>query len=192
MIKIKHKTLSSDSEIRAFLNRTRMDILAELCKGPATASQLGQKLGVHPANLTVHIRKLVEAGLAELVEKRETGRNLEKYYEAAAGSFDVAPEIGAVNSPHKLALAFARSDLSAALIRLPENDPRKMFAYLAEARISDKDILRFRKEFADLVESFNSSDQSGATAYHLNISMYPGEVDTLVKKRIELTRKKEK
>lgn len=97
-----------------------MDILAELGNGPATASQLGKRLGVHPANLTRHIRTLVEAGLVELVEKRDTGRNLEKYYAATADSFDIAPEIKTIRSPHKLALAFSRSDLSAAPVHLSD------------------------------------------------------------------------
>lgn len=192
MSKLKHKILSNDTEIRAFMNRSRMDILAELCKGPATISQLGKKLGVHPANLTVHLRKLVNAGLAELVEKRDTGRNLEKYYEATAESFEVVPEMDFIKSPHKHALAFARSDISVALSRLPENDPRKIIVLLEEARISDRNIDRFQKKLSDLIKSFNESNEKDGTAYHLNISMYPGEIDTLLKNHIELTRKRSK
>jgi hypothetical protein len=134
---------------------------------------------------------LVEAGLAELVEKRDTGRNLEKYYAATADSFDIAPEINAIRSPHKLALTFARSDLSAALVRLSDDDQRKMIALLAGARIAEQDIARFQKELTKLVESFISADQPAGSTYHLNISIYPSDVDTLLDKRIQLTRKKE-
>ena len=56
-----HRTLTSEREIAAYLHRTRIAILDALRSGPATASQIGDKLGVHPANLTRHIRTLVDA-----------------------------------------------------------------------------------------------------------------------------------
>ena len=111
---------TSEREIGAYMHRTRMSILAALGAGPATVSQIAARVGVHPANLTRHVRILEDADLIVLVEKRDTGRNLEKYYQAAAHSFDVAPDANALTAPHKIALAMARSELSAALARLPD------------------------------------------------------------------------
>lgn len=185
---VQHRTLRTDAEIRAYLNRTRMDILSELRKGPATGSQLGEKLGVHPANLTRHIRTLVEAGLAELVEKRDTGRNLEKYYAATADSFDVAPQ-AALDSPHKVALDFVRSDVSAALIRLADDDPRPVFAFLASARISEDDAAAFYAKLSDLITEFHAADRSDGTGYHLNLSFYPGDLAAPECAPVELSRK---
>lgn len=172
----RHRTLRTDAEIGAYLNRTRMDILRELRNGPATGSQLAQKLGVHPANLTRHIRTLVEAGLAELVEKRDTGRVLEKYYAATADSFDVAPQPG-LHSPHKLALDFVRSDLSAALIELGDDDAQgSVVALLAGARIAEEDVAAFHAKLTSLIAEFQAADRSEGTAYHLNLSLYPSDV----------------
>ncbi len=170
-----HRTLRTDAEIRAYLNRTRMDILAALRNGPATGSQLGEKLGVHSANLTRHIRMLVEAGLAELVEKRDTGRNLEKYYAATADSFDVAPQ-AALDSPCKVALDFVRSDISAALIRLADDDPRPAVALLAGACISEDDVAAFHAKLSDLITEFQAAKRDQGTVYHLSLSLYPSDV----------------
>src|SRR5262249_45972522 len=101
-----HRTLTAQAEIEAYLHNTRMQMLAVLRDGPATGAQIAERLGVHPANLTRHLRTLLDAGLIELVERRDTGRNVEKYYAAAAHSFDVAPEADALGAPHKVGLAY--------------------------------------------------------------------------------------
>ena len=187
----KHRTLHTEPEIQAFLHRTRMDILSQLRHGQATSSQLGQRLGVHPANLTRHLRTLMAAGLIELVEKRDTGRNLEKYYAAIAESFDVAPEADSIESPHRLALAYARSDISAALARLAEDDRRPVVVLVSGARISSKEIERFKDEFGKLVSAFSASDQSTGASYHLNLALYPSDVDESLCGEIRLNRGKE-
>jgi DNA-binding transcriptional ArsR family regulator len=184
-----HRTLTTDAEIAAYLHRLRMAILEALRGGPATASQIAARLGVHPANLTRHIRTLEDAGLITLVEKRDTGRNLEKYYEAAADSFDIAPEAKDLKSPHKIALAFARSDLSAALGRLSDKETRPVLALVAGARIASRDVERFRKAVARLVESFSATDGRGGESYHLNVCLYPGDADLSAKKRVHLRKR---
>jgi len=186
-----HRTLTTETEITAYLHRTRMAILEALRGGPATASQVAAKLGVHPANLTRHIRMLVNAGLIVLVEKRDTGRNLEKYYQAAAESFDVAPEADRLKAPHKIGLAFARSDLSCALARLPDKEKRPVVALVGSARISSGDVERFSNALAAVVESFSAADKQSGESYHLNLCLYPGDVDLPVNKRIRLASKGE-
>ena len=139
----RHKTLTSEREIGAYLHRTRMSILDALRSGPATVSQIAARIGVHPANLTRHVRILEGAGLVVLVEKRDTGRNLEKYYQAAARSFDVAPDAAALKAPHKTALALARSDLSAALARLPDTSPGAVQVFSIGARLTPDRMREF-------------------------------------------------
>jgi DNA-binding transcriptional ArsR family regulator len=173
-----HRTLTSEREIAAFVHRARMDILAALRDGPSTGSQIGERLGVHPANLTRHLRTLVDAGLVELAETRDTGRNLEKYYRATADSFDVAPEAHALRAPQMIALAMARSDLSAALARLSEDDVRPVAALVVGARIAPGDVTDFADELRRLVARFSAADRVDGAGYHLNLALYPGEVDT--------------
>lgn len=183
-----HRTLTSSDEIEAYLHRTRMAILGALRDGPATASQVAARLGVHPANLTRHFRTLEHAGLIQLVEKRDTGRNLEKYYAATAATFDVAPESNNLRSPHKTALAFARSDLSAALSGLPDEEPRTVVAAVVAARIASADATRFEASLAALVESFSAADTADGETYHLNLSLYPAAPEPEGSRRIHIRR----
>ena len=186
-----HMTLTTDAEITAFLHRTRMAILETVKERPATASQIAATLGVHPANLTRHIRHLKDAGLITLVEKRDTGRNLEKYYLAAASSFDVAPEADNLKASHKIGLAFARSDLSAALALVPDHEMRPVVSLVKSARIALKDIGHLQQAITALVDSFSSKEQEDGESYHLNISLYPSFVEEPPDKQIELVRKRE-
>jgi DNA-binding transcriptional ArsR family regulator len=108
--------LLEDSErVRAYVHPVRMHILSLLVDVPATVTQVANRLDVHPANITRHFRLLERVGLIELVEKRDTGRNLEKYYRAVARSFEVriAPE--QVEDARATALRVLRDDLSIAI-----------------------------------------------------------------------------
>jgi DNA-binding transcriptional ArsR family regulator len=177
MAKLPHRLLESEREIAAYLHRTRMNILHVLRDGPATSSQIAAKLGVHPANLTRHIRTLERAGLLVLVEKRDTGKNLEKYYDASAMSFDVDTDTDRLKSPHRLALAFARSDLSAALAQRRTESSSKMVALVAHARIPAAAVETFGRSLQALVASFSAADSEDGAPYHLNVSLYPGDVE---------------
>lgn len=175
-----HKTLTSEVEIAAYVHRTRMRMLAVLRDGPATVSKIAERLGVHPANLTRHMRILEDAGLAKLIEKRDTGRNLEKWYAATATSFDVAPDAGALKAPHKIALAFARSDLSAALSRLGDDEARPVNVLVLKTRLSPDEIDALEAELAAIAGRYGAEDgEREGNPYHLMLAFYPGEEGAL-------------
>jgi DNA-binding transcriptional ArsR family regulator len=179
MASITDRTLSTEAEISAYLHRSRMAILDALRDGPATTTQIAARLEVHPANLTRHIRILEEAGLVALVEKRDTGRNLEKYYAATARRFRVAPGSGRLTSPHKIALTFARSELSAALARLPDELADPIVALALSVRIAPSDARSFADEMARMAERFSAADRDDGQAYQLVLAIYPGEIDPI-------------
>ena len=186
-----HRTLTSAAEIAAYLHRTRMDMLAVLREGPATVSAVAERLGVHPANLTRHMRTLERAGLVALVHKRDTGRNLEKWYASAATTFDVAPDADALKSPHKTALAFARSDLSAALARLPDDRTAAVQVLVVEASLASRQVRAFASEMSRLAERFKAA--AGAergTPHRLVLALYPGGDGGASPQEITLTRPK--
>jgi len=183
-----HRTLTTEVEIAAYLHRTRMAILNALRSGPATGSQIAAALGVHPANLTRHMRMLQKAGLISLVETRDTGRNLEKYYAAVATSFDVAPEAKSLTAPHKIALAFARSDISAAVADLTDAEARPVVALVAGARIPQERLARLEAALRAVVASFADADTAQGEPYHLALCLYPGEVGYGTEENITLTR----
>jgi DNA-binding transcriptional ArsR family regulator len=177
------RTLTTEAEISAYLHRSRMAILDVLRDGPATTTQIAARLGVHPANLTRHIRVLEEAGLVALVEKRDTGRNLEKYYAATARRFRVAPDSANLTAPHKVALNFVRSELSAALVRLPDESTDPLVALAVRASIAPDRAKAFADELAGLAERFSAAevgeadDRDDGEAYQLVLALYPGDPD---------------
>ena len=173
-----HRTLSTEAEISAYLHRSRMAILDVLRDGPATATQIAARLGVHPANLTRHIRVLEKAGLVALIEKRDTGRNLEKYYAATARRFRIAPETATLTSPHKIALTFARSELSAALARLPDETTDPVTALVLRASVAPGTAKAFAEELAGLAERFSAADRGDGQTFQLVLALYPGDTDT--------------
>jgi DNA-binding transcriptional ArsR family regulator len=170
-----HKSLTSEREVSAYLHRARMSILAALGGGPATVSQIAARVGVHPANLTRHVRILEDAGLVALVEKRDTGRNLEKYYQAAAHTFDVAPDADALTAPHRIALAMARSELSAALARLPDKSPEAVQVFSVCARLSPERRRAFLNALARLAADFEAAGNNSGVAFRMTLAMYPDQ-----------------
>lgn len=171
-----HRILTTEREIAAYLHRARMKILEVLRDGPATASQIAARMGVHPANLTRHLRMLEDAGLIALVETRATGRNVEKYYAATADTFDVAPGADALSAPHKIALSFARGDLAAALAGPPDALGGTVKVHVVGARLAPHALAQFAEELARLARRFEAAGGTTGTAHHLTLALYPGDV----------------
>lgn len=168
-----HRLLAAPAEVEAYLHRMRMQILAALRGGAATSSQIAAKLGVHPANLTRHLRILLEAGLIEIAERRDTGRNLEKYYRATAASFEVALDAEKMRAPHKVALTQARSELSRAIAQLPDKAPGPVNVYVAIANLTSKRQAAFAAALADLAARFESAGEEQGAPFALVLSLHP-------------------
>ena len=167
------QSLTSDEQIRAYVNPTRLTILAFLAQEKHTVSGIARRLGVHPANLTHHFKLLEKAGLIELVEKRETGRNLEKYYRAKAYLFTVAAG-GEPVGRQVLGLSILRDNLTAAIqsLRKPQ-EQLPVLTVLKAVRLSPDNVEQFGQKLLDLAEEFGSSASETGTVYSLNVSMYP-------------------
>jgi DNA-binding transcriptional ArsR family regulator len=71
-------------QLRALSEGLRMRVLEALLCESYTITQLGSMLGEAPAKILYHVRELERVGLVKLVEKREKGGSLEKYYRAVA------------------------------------------------------------------------------------------------------------
>lgn len=170
-----HRVLREDDELAAYLHVTRYRMLMILQRRAATVSQIAEKLGVHPANLTRHMRILEEAGLVWLVEKRDTGRNLEKYYTATATSFEVVSDADRLEAPHKIALALARSDISAAIERVPDADPGLTKVQLVSIRIAPDRASNFSDELEALAARYQQAEANDGDPYHMLLALYPGD-----------------
>lgn len=168
------KVLRTGAEVGAYLHRTRMEILDVLHAGPATSSQVAARMGVHPANLTRHLRTLLGAGLIELVERRDTGRTVEKYYAAVAGSFVVEPDVAALGEPHMIALGFAHSQLAAALTRLPDEAEGPIAALSLAVRLTPAAAEAYARELVSLAERFAAAEEPAGEPFEIVLALYPG------------------
>lgn len=166
--------LAGDAQIRAYVHPTRMTILALLAEEKQSVSGVARRLGVHPANLTHHFKLLEKTGLIRLVEKRDTGKNLEKYYRAVAYQFSVAPN-ASMDEKRALVLAILRDNLTAALQSLKyEAEERAVLGLLKTVRVKPDDLARFSEKLFALAEAFTALDsESGTLCYSLNMSLYP-------------------
>jgi DNA-binding transcriptional ArsR family regulator len=91
-------------QLRAVADTLRVHIIDLLVDRPMTVTQLGEALGIAPAKIHYHVRELEKVGLLQLVEKREKGGVLEKYYQPIARDFSVSKELF-MTAPHDDSLA---------------------------------------------------------------------------------------
>ena len=81
--------LETVEQMRAIADELRMRIVEALSRQPMTVTQLGSLLEQQPAKVHYHVRELERVGLVRLVETREKGGILEKYYRSVAKSLNV-------------------------------------------------------------------------------------------------------
>ncbi|MEX0643998.1 MAG: helix-turn-helix domain-containing protein [Parvularculaceae bacterium] len=169
--------LTTAKQTKAYLHPVRARILSMLSTDARTNSQIARSLGVHPANLTHHFRKLRGAGLIKIVATRSSGRGLEKFYRATARQFDVEPDDDAFDNKCKVALSILRRDLTIGIRKLPGDDSAKIVTLLKRSRVRAADVGAFRKKLEALVEEFRTADAEGGESYSLNLSLYPNDSD---------------
>lgn len=86
-------TIETLEQLRALTDPLRMRILEQLVQQPMTMSQLGSLFGETTAKMHYHVRELERLGFIRLVEKRERGGFLEKYYRAVARDVQVPSDL---------------------------------------------------------------------------------------------------
>lgn len=80
-------------QMRTVADDLRRRIVDSLAARAMTVTQLGEQLGVAPAKTHYHVRELERVGLVKLVETREKGGVLEKYYRTIAKVLAVSPDL---------------------------------------------------------------------------------------------------
>ena len=90
---IEHYELQNLEQLRAIADMLRMRVIDTLRERPMTVTQLGEVLHMAPAKIHYHVRELEKVGLLQLVETREKGGILEKYYQPIARDFSVPREL---------------------------------------------------------------------------------------------------
>lgn len=97
-------------------DQLRLAILQLLMNSPATLSQLGRNLGIHPAKVRYHLKRLEDAGLVELVAQRTLRGFVEKYYQATASAYLVNFSVVPDNPQKDVLVAMGSHDLALDLL----------------------------------------------------------------------------
>ena len=82
------RTLDEHEQLAAVADPRRREMLRMLMVRPATITQIGERLGKHPAWVRHHVQALLRVGLVELTEERVVRNYTEKYYAAAAHAYE--------------------------------------------------------------------------------------------------------
>ncbi|MGB7537319.1 MAG: helix-turn-helix domain-containing protein [Anaerolineales bacterium] len=165
-----------ETQIRAYAHPARMAILEQLGREKQSVSGIARTLGVHPANLTHHFKLLEKAGLIRLVEKRDTGKNLEKFYRAVAFHFTVNLAGETLTNKKVLALSLLHDNLTVAIQALKgQGDEAMVFGLLKSLKMKLEDVAKFQQRLMKLLEEFEKRPSKDGAPYTVNISFYPGE-----------------
>jgi DNA-binding transcriptional ArsR family regulator len=173
----KIQVLSTASQIKAYVHPTRIAILSMLAAKKRTVSSVAKELKVHPANITHHFKFLEKVGLIKLVEKRDIGKNIEKYYRSIAHNFVVNADKSTKANKQALELAILRNNLSTAISTVKKHSKHEVIAVIKIARILPLDMKLLQKKIMKLIREFSRYDSANGRAYTLNISAYPTEAD---------------
>jgi DNA-binding transcriptional ArsR family regulator len=169
--------ITTPAQQRAYFHPLRLKILNFLVRERLTVSQTAARLRVHPANITHHFGILRRAGLIRLVEERDIGRVIEKYYAAVAEVFDVRPQAGSVRHVGREVLSVLRNDLAGNLERLKIDDSDALVGLLVNARIDGKRYADFARRLGALAKEFDGIADEQGTSYALTLGLYPQRLD---------------
>lgn len=175
-------TLTGSEQIKAYVHPTRIMLLRLLAKERRTISSIAKENGVHPANITHHFRLLEKAGLIRLVGKRDTGKNLERYYRAIAYNFIVRPEAkhGRKDTNKKaLALSILKDNLSVAIKTVKDDDGDNVLALLNVTRLTPEDVKKLMKRLNGVVSEFRKYDSPDGKLFTINVSLYPNDTSSM-------------
>jgi putative molybdopterin biosynthesis protein len=110
--------INSFAPLKLLGDKRRLEILSSLMVKPATLSQLGKKMDMHPAQVRHHLKKLEEAGFVEMTSTSVVRGFVEKYYQATARAFMVNLTIVPEHSKKNTILATGSHDLALELLAL--------------------------------------------------------------------------
>lgn len=168
--------LSDEAQVKAYLHPVRVRILQMLAHRPMTQSQVAAVVGVHPANLTHHFKKLRTTQLIELVEERDLGRVVEKYYRARARRFEVhAADHPQLEGAAQRAVALLQDDLAASAAQL-DPDSADLICLLEHETLSPELFEQMCERLRALVEEFRERarvEEAEGKPYALNLSLIP-------------------
>ncbi|NUW35036.1 helix-turn-helix transcriptional regulator [Nonomuraea sp. SMC257] len=177
--------LEEIEQAEALLKPQRVEVLRQLAE-PRTCSEVAERLGQTPQRVYYHVKRLVEAGLVDLVAERKVRGVNEGIYQAGARAYWLSPRlvgrIGLRRARDELSLGYlldlmeeVQADI-AGLDRAASELPS--IGLSGEIRVRPED----RRQFLDdlqttLRELFTRYGGAEGDAFKLAVACYPVQSD---------------
>jgi DNA-binding transcriptional ArsR family regulator len=155
--------VETDQQLHAVGSLARHRVLRVLRDGPATVTQIADRLGIAKGSSHYHVRVLAKAGLIRLVETRKVRGVEERYYAMAATAIEL-PESGPGEPDHLMRHALA--DLESA----PANDQKTV--RLKHARLSPAAFGAFEARLHALIDELTELSDPQESAADLFVAFY--------------------
>jgi len=133
--------LEDSDQVRAALSPFRRELL-QLLHEPASASEVGARLGIARQKVNYHLNVLEKAGLLRLVETRARRGCTERVLQATAGEFVVDPQLMGDRQGARSGDRFAAEHL----IQVAAETVRDVSRQQASAGAAEKRLLTFTIE----------------------------------------------
>lgn len=171
--------INDPAVVKLMLDPTRHSLLNLLTEGAYTASQLAEVLGTSAPRLSYHLKALEKAGLIELVETRQKGNLIEKYFQAVAKQIQVANAAALGGSPVDFApslMELIRSVLAeiGRQAALPSDERLPGRASLGQLRADEAGLAELETIFAEVRAQLTKvKDRAPGVRYNLVLMLAP-------------------
>ncbi len=182
--------MEEGQQVRSALSPIRSRLL-ELLRTPASATELGETLGLARQKVNYHLRVLESAGLVRVVETRTRRGFTERVLQATAQEFVVDPQLMGSGSRVRSQDQFAAEhliDVAAEAVRDvsrlrfgAERAGKRLLTFTIEANVSFADpagVHAFASELADAVAEVSARHSSPTgRRYRIVLGGYPQRKD---------------
>ncbi len=178
---LEYYEIENIEQLRAVADMLRLRLIELLQKKPMTVTQLGEEMGEAPAKVHYHVRELEKVGLLRLVERREKGGILEKYYQPIAREISVEKSL--LSAPPDEALAMTGAWLNqikdgfqrALRLALEQKDikPRMTFGF-TRLYLTAEEHEHLCKQIMELIKPYeNRRGVEGELEVQSSLIIYP-------------------
>ncbi|MDR8408942.1 helix-turn-helix domain-containing protein [Nonomuraea sp. 3-1Str] len=173
--------LEEIEQAEALLKPQRVEVLRQLAE-PRTCTEVAERLGQTPQRVYYHVKRLVEAGLVDLVSERKVRGISEGIYRAGASAYWLSPRlvgrIGLRRARDELSLGYLldlMEEVQADVAALDRTAPElPSIGVSGEIRVRPEDRQRFLSDLqTTLQELFTRYGGAEGDAFKLAVACYP-------------------
>lgn len=179
--------------LKTLTDPLRYQILEILAVEPLTVRQVAEKLGLQPLRLYYHINLLEKHNLIQVVETRQLGNILEKYYSAVADDFEIDRDFlsfgtaegrNSIENMISTTINAAREEMLRSLdarnVQLEQGykeKPREFQITKVSARLTDERARQFQERAKELLREFKEADTEPSNEdlqpFSFMVALYP-------------------